>query len=179
MEKNNFSKNYKIIFTKDKYPILAEIIKRYKLEALDEKSFKALLDTKGGAPLQEAPSPSITILNAVNNIVAGSLLIKNAPELLKKTLNLSDKDASSLADDVRDKLVAICKKVSREEPVELPKNGMLNGDEGTEKTIGKIAVPETSNKKEVSTNKLPQTAGMEETKKPMNAEPDKYRESIG
>ncbi|MEK7540788.1 MAG: hypothetical protein AAB529_00895 [Patescibacteria group bacterium] len=108
LENNISTKKYKIIFTDDKFPILYEILKKYDLENLDEKSLENL-DEKN-----IISSPSITLLEIVNDVTEGSLDIKNIPKLLKNELNFSDKDADALSEDIKTKLIPICKKVSIE-----------------------------------------------------------------
>lgn len=171
---NNFSpknyKNYRIIFAEEKYPILHEILKKYGLEDLDEK---ALDSTSEGDPI---PSPSMTILNAVTNIVEGTLQPKDVPGLLKTSLNLSDKDANSLSNDMKTKLVVICKKVSLEEDRgDLAENRIHNKPE---ETPNEIPVPETSGKRKINANNPPGMSEAEKIKKIPRSGPDNYRESI-
>lgn len=101
---NNPSKKYNIVFSEEKYLILGEILKKHGLEDLDERAFE--LDEKN-----LIPSPSIVILNAVSDIAEGFLLDKNLPELLKGTLNLTEQASALLSEDIKTKLIPICKKV--------------------------------------------------------------------
>ena len=175
MENNNSPKDYKIIFTEDKYPVIYEILKKYGLDQLDAKALENL-DKKN--PISP---PSIVILNAVTDLVEGTLKTNDVPGLLKDSLGLSDKNASSLSEDIKARLVTICKKVTKEnlekeEKIAKPTSEIH--DDKTSKKINENTASERPNKRKGNIGKQPVITEMQNIKKPAREGPDNYREPI-
>jgi len=173
MENNNLSKNYRIIFTEDKFPILDEVIKKYGLEGLDKK---ALILSNNEKP---SPSPTLAILSIINSVVEGKLQTKDIPGFLEEALGLSKKDSSSLSEDIKTKLISICKKVTLEELAkqkateDVPEKRLENTayQLATEGATKKLANKKTLGQDDV--------AEKDQIKKTPRVEPDNYREPIG
>jgi len=166
MENNTQSKKYKIIFIKDKFPVLNEIIKKYGLDGLDEKSLSVLDDTDEE---KRTASPSVLILNIVNDVIDDIIQTKDVPGLLKLSLNLSDKSATLMSKDIETKLVSICKKISVED---LLKNDDINRSQTN--NIIKEVIPNKKN----TNNDASENLVIEGIERSQKKESDKYRESI-
>lgn len=102
-----------VVFEDDTSPIISEILQKYGLKETDDEILEKI---EKGEPLK----PGI-ILNLTEDVVAARQSKEAMSSFLQKELSIPKQTAENIAEDIKNKLIPLAKKVSPEEITALEK----------------------------------------------------------
>lgn len=173
MENNNI--NYQIVFSEETSPIISSIIEKYNLESADDS-----LDyiEKLGSE-EDFIDPREIILSLVMGCLNNRVNINSLSDLLKTRLNISKEVSEQITEDIKNKLLAIGKKIKAEEYIKISKPSNITFPDTSDLPIIKkppiINEADNEYEKNISRKKILPKKVNQKTEQSLN---DSYREPI-